>query len=93
MSNTQEKWFEQLYSISRLISDPASAMDDYFNQTITILANAMHYPEKACGRIRLKNREYATQNFTETEWKQASDIMWKCMTAARLSPGLLTAAP
>jgi PAS domain S-box-containing protein len=75
MSNTQEKWFEQLYSISRLISDPASAMDDYFNQTITILANAMHYPEKACGRIRLKNREYATQNFTETEWKQASDII------------------
>ncbi|MFO7886139.1 MAG: PAS domain S-box protein, partial [Desulfobacteraceae bacterium] len=75
MLNERNKELHCLYSISRLINDPARSMDDYFNQTITILANAMQYPDEACGRIRFKNREYTTQNFIETEWKQASDII------------------
>jgi PAS domain S-box-containing protein len=50
-------------------------MDDFFNQTITILTNAMQYPDKVCGRIKYKNREYATPNFKETECKQTSDII------------------
>ena len=75
MLNERNKELHCLYSISRLINDPANSMDDYFNQTITILANAMQYPDKACGRIKYKDRDYATQNFKETEWKQTSDIV------------------
>ncbi|HKJ99576.1 MAG TPA: PAS domain S-box protein [Desulfotignum sp.] len=74
MLNERNKELHCLYSISRLISDPANSMDDIFYETITILANAVQYPDKACGRITYKDREYATQNFTETEWKKASDI-------------------
>lgn len=75
MLNERNKELHCLFSISGLINDPANSMDDIFYETITILANAMQYPDKACGRITYKDREYTTQNFTETEWKQASDIV------------------
>ena len=75
MLNERNKELHCLYSISKVINDPAGSLDDYFTQTISILANAMQYPDKACGRITYQNREYATQHFTETEWKQASDIV------------------
>ncbi|MCA1793862.1 MAG: PAS domain S-box protein [Desulfobacteraceae bacterium] len=73
--NERNKELHCLYSISRLINDPAKSMDDYFNQTISILVNAMQYPERVSGRIKYKNQQYTTQIFTETEWKQASDIV------------------
>ncbi len=75
MLNERNKELHCLFSISGLINDPANSMDDIIGGTITLLANAMQYPDKACGRIKYKTREYATQNFTETEWKQASDIV------------------
>jgi len=75
MLNERNKELHCLYSISKVINDPAGSLDEYFTQTISILANAMQYPDKACGRITYQNREYATQNFTETQWKQASDIV------------------
>ncbi len=75
MLNERNKELHCLFSISGLINDPANSMDDIIGGTITLLANAMQYPDNACGRIKYKTREYTTQNFKETEWKQSSDIV------------------
>ncbi len=75
MLHERNKELQCLYSVARLVNDPANSMDDYFNQTIILLSNAMQYPDNACGRITYKNREYTTQNFTVTEWKLSRDII------------------
>jgi PAS domain S-box-containing protein len=75
MLNERNKELQCLFSISGLINDPANSMDDIIGGSITLLANAMQYPDNACGRIKYKNREYTTQNFIETKWKQSRDIV------------------
>ncbi|MFO7910880.1 MAG: ATP-binding protein, partial [Desulfotignum sp.] len=75
MLNERNKELQCLFRISGLINDPANSMDDIIGGSITLLANAMQYPENACGRIKYKTREYTTQNFIKTKWKQSRDIV------------------
>jgi C4-dicarboxylate-specific signal transduction histidine kinase len=71
----QIKQMHCLYGVARLVEEHRESPEKIFRGTIDILLSAWQYPEITCGRIRLKDCEYKTENFKETEWKQATDII------------------
>ncbi|MFW5931335.1 MAG: PAS domain-containing sensor histidine kinase, partial [Desulfosalsimonas sp.] len=72
--NERNKELNCLYGISRLVEEPGNSLDDILQETINILASSLQYPEAACGRIKLGEKEFATGNFRETRWRLAENI-------------------
>ncbi|MBW1710069.1 MAG: PAS domain S-box protein [Deltaproteobacteria bacterium] len=64
-----------LYSVSRLVDRPGFSLEEIFQGTVDLIPPGYQYPEIACARITLEDREFKTRNFRETAWKQASDIL------------------
>lgn len=93
--NERNKELNCLFEISRMVEDPGHCLDDIIQKTINILAGAMQYPEYACGRVRIKDHDYLTENFTETSWKLARNILVNgcaegCIEIFYLDPGVKT---
>ncbi len=63
-----------LYSISSLVEKPDVSLDEILQDIVDIIPPSWQYPEVTCSRILLNGKEYETENFKETNWKQSSDI-------------------
>ncbi|MGH8067838.1 MAG: PAS domain S-box protein [Candidatus Entotheonellia bacterium] len=68
------KELQCLYAIAALVAKPGSSLEEICQGIVEVMPLAWRYPEIACGRIRLADRVFATQGFTETIWKQRADI-------------------
>lgn len=64
-----------LYSISSLVEKHDSTLEEILQGTVNIIPPSWQYPEITCSRIVLEGREYGTDNFKKTNWKQSSDIL------------------
>jgi serine/threonine protein kinase/uncharacterized protein with GYD domain len=63
-----------IYSMADL-ADHSDDLDTIFQGAADLLPPAWQYPEVTVGRIRFDDREWKTQNFKESAWRQAADIM------------------
>jgi PAS domain S-box-containing protein len=63
-----------LYGMSRLVEKSGISLDDALQGTADLLPPAVQYPDIACARIVVENREFSTRNFKETRWKLQADI-------------------
>ena len=63
-----------LYGISRLIEHESTSLDDVLQSVVELIPASWQYPEDTCARIKLKDREFRTVNFTETVWNQTEII-------------------
>jgi PAS domain S-box-containing protein len=63
-----------LHGMSRLFEKSDISLDDALQETVDLLPSAMQYPDIACARIVVENREFSTKNFKETSWKLQADI-------------------
>jgi len=63
-----------LYAISRLRETRELSLEEILRGTIDLLSPAWRYAENVCARIILDGKEFKTDNFKETVWKQASGI-------------------
>lgn len=63
-----------LYGISKLNEQPGLSSDAILQGTVDLVAGALQFPEIAMARIRFKDREYKTGNFTETPWRTIQEI-------------------
>ncbi len=66
-----------LYGISRLVEQENTTLDDVLQKVVELIPPAWQYPEDACARIKLVDREFRTANFKETIWKQIEVITVK----------------
>lgn len=64
-----------LYGISNLVENPDITLEEICQGIVDLIPSSWQYPEITCSRIILKDNEYKTKNFRETEWKQANDIL------------------
>jgi PAS domain S-box-containing protein len=64
-----------LYSISNLVQRPGISLEEILRQSVLLIPPAWRYSKVACARLTLGNHEFQTPNFSETPWKQASDII------------------
>ncbi|MFH1549258.1 MAG: ATP-binding protein [Planctomycetota bacterium] len=63
-----------LHAVASLVQEPGSTLDDMFRKTVDLMPQSWQYPEITCARIIHKEKEFKARDFTETEWKQSSDI-------------------
>jgi PAS domain S-box-containing protein len=63
-----------LYGISKLAETPGISLEQLLQGTADLLPPSWQYPEVACGRIIVHEREFQTEDFRETRWRQASEI-------------------
>ncbi|MEE8416807.1 MAG: response regulator, partial [Desulfobacterales bacterium] len=69
------KELNYLYGLSKLVEKPDISLEDILQGAADLISPAWQYPEITCGRIRQEGREYLTENFRETTWKQTKDII------------------
>jgi PAS domain S-box-containing protein len=63
-----------LYGISNLAERQGISLEETIKGILDLIPPAWQYPDITCARIFLEGREFRTENFRETAWKQASDI-------------------
>jgi len=68
------KEFGCLFKLSQLIEKPGISPEGIFQELVSFLPSAWRYPEITCARIIFGDKEYKTENFKETIWKQSRDI-------------------
>ena len=72
--NERVKELNCIYGISRLVETQVS-LEEILKGTVELLPPALRYPEIACARINLDNKEFKTENFRETPWKQTCELI------------------
>jgi len=68
------KELECLYNITSIVERPGITLNELYQEVTNLLPASWQYPEIACARITLNDKEFRTINYAETEWKQASSI-------------------
>lgn len=63
-----------LYGISRIVEDQSAPLDTIIEKIVNLIPAAWRYPELACSRIVLEDREFTTERFTESPWVLKSHI-------------------
>ena len=64
-----------LYGISSLIEKPGISIEEIFQGLVDLVPPSWQYPEITSARILLEDKEYKTESFKETNWKQSSEIV------------------
>jgi PAS domain S-box-containing protein len=64
-----------LYSISHLVEKPNISFEEALQEMVNLIPFSWQYPEVTCARLTLQEQTFTTDNFNETVWKQASDII------------------
>ncbi|MHA2295746.1 MAG: PAS domain S-box protein [Candidatus Hodarchaeales archaeon] len=64
-----------LYEASKLLSDIDMPLDDVFDGISALIPPAWQYPEITCSRIINEGKEYTSEGFRESEWKQSADLV------------------
>ena len=69
------KELKTLYGIADLVQKADISLEELIQSAVEIIPSSWQYPEITRARIILEGKEYRTENFRETAWKQASDIV------------------
>ncbi|MFH1594505.1 MAG: HAMP domain-containing sensor histidine kinase [Candidatus Omnitrophota bacterium] len=64
-----------LFGLAEVVERYKDALDDIFKNTATLLPIAWQYPDVTCAKIVFREKEFKTDDFKSTEWRQVSDIM------------------
>jgi len=63
-----------LYGIGRVVETRNAGLDEICQETANLLSVACRYPEVACTRIIVDSKEFTTESWRDTPWKQSSNI-------------------
>ncbi|MEE9441053.1 MAG: LuxR C-terminal-related transcriptional regulator [candidate division Zixibacteria bacterium] len=64
-----------LYDFLKLSTDRNLTIDEVLQETVNLIPPSWQYPEITCARLTINDREYKTENFEETRWKQSAPII------------------
>jgi len=81
-----------LYGISKLV-DTSDSLEGILRGVVELLPSSWLYPEVTCARIRLRRKQFQTESFRETHWKQSETIMVKGRPAGRVEVCYLVEKP
>ena len=74
--NERIKEINCLYSISYHIDKQYLLLEEKLKNIVDLIPSGWQFSEITCARIILEDKEYKTDNFRETPWKQFSDIIF-----------------
>jgi len=63
-----------LYNISKIAEEGDLSIEETTQRIVNLIPPAWQYPDITCARIILLGKEFKTENFEASVWKQTSDI-------------------
>ncbi len=91
--NHRVKELKCLFDISNLFEEHDISLDGIIQGIIDLIPPAWQYPEITCARAILEGREFSTNNFQETSWKEVCDITVHGNRIGTLEVGYLKEKP
>lgn len=82
-----------LHDISEILIKQSTSLEDLLESLVDIIPSGWQYPEITCARILFEDKAYRTQNFQETVWKQAREIVVHGKPAGRVEVHYLEVMP
>ncbi len=73
--NERLKELNCLYGIDKINRIKGITIKEVVERAVRLIPSSWQYPEITGSRITIKNREYKSRNFKETEWMQRADII------------------
>jgi len=71
----REKELSCLYGLSSLVEEHGISLDEIMQKVPALLSSSWHYPEIACARILMGDKDFTTKTFRITEWRQSANIL------------------
>jgi PAS domain S-box-containing protein len=68
------KELQALYSLAGIAEREDISLDEVYQGPTDILPNSWQYPEIACAKVRIGDREFRTGNFAESPWRQSAPV-------------------
>ncbi|MBT8368911.1 MAG: PAS domain S-box protein, partial [Deltaproteobacteria bacterium] len=95
MSELEERVKELncLFEISRLVEKRDLTLDEILQGIIDLIPPAWQHPDITCARINLNGKKLKTQNFKETIWQQACDVIIHGVPSGKLVVGYFEERP
>ncbi len=87
------KELQCLYGIAYIAERPGITLDELCQEVVNLLPAGWQYSEITCARITLGDKEYRTDNFRTTEWKQSTNIKVKGQKEGTIEVCYLEARP
>ncbi|GAH39357.1 unnamed protein product, partial [marine sediment metagenome] len=72
--NERVKELQCLYNIAYIVERPGITLNELCQEVASLLPAGWQYPEITCARVTLGDKEFKTDNFKTTEWKQSANI-------------------
>ncbi|MFC2038115.1 PAS domain-containing protein, partial [Chloroflexota bacterium] len=82
-----------LYGISSLVEIPGISLEEILQGAIDLIPLAWQHPEVTCARIMLDGQEFSTENFAQSPWQQAADILVHGERCGEVQVGILQERP
>ena len=64
-----------LYGIAGVREKKDNSLEETFQEIVELIPPSWQYPDITCSRVILESKEFKTENFKETIWKQTTDII------------------
>jgi len=87
------KELDCLYAISQLVEPEDRSLTEIIQGVVNLMPQAWEYPAITCAKAVIEGREFATENYQETVWKQAADITAQEKTIGTLAVYYLEERP
>jgi two-component system, LuxR family, sensor kinase FixL len=68
------KELQCMFGVSESIQK-RTTLEEIFHDVVELIPFGWHYPEITRGKIIFEEKEYVSESFKETEWKQSSDLI------------------
>ena len=63
-----------LYDISSVAERSYVTLDELYQEVANLLPDAWQYPDITCARVIINDKQWETENWRETKWKQSTNV-------------------
>ena len=82
-----------LYELSRLMENRNISKNEFLQSAVNLIPPAWQYPGITCARLTYNEKEFKTEGFKETPWKQSADIVINNIIEGRIEVFYLEEKP
>ena len=72
--NERVKELNCLYGLSKLVEKSDTSVEEIFQGMVELFSPAWQYPDITCAKIAFEDKEFKTEGFKTSKWKQSADI-------------------
>ena len=87
------KELQAFYSLSELNSREGISLDNLYQEMANMLPSSWQYPETACARVVIGDREFRTKNFVDSIWTLSSPVKVHGTKVGRIDVGYIEERP